>query len=179
MTQSLEEIINKKSNKKIVNQNKQQQYEYISENNVHKIIIKKEDNPILIAEYKLLGVYNVYNSVWYYGFNVALAAMANKNTIIDKSKLLEYNTNLLFNMGKYSDMDYVEYVNYMTSNDNFYVSLNKIDLVKKLGVLIYNADSVICTCDSINKVTCLDKQDFAKEGIKRLEFILLFNTVYY
>lgn len=140
-------------------------YEYIDD----KIKISKDGKYVLAADYKLLGLYNIYNSVWYWGYSVFLV---NKRKAVEKEKLAVFYDNFLKDMKNFDDIAYLEHVNYFTNNDNFYISLNKIDMVVKIGMQAFDGDWFLIMCNTSNNTTCIPNKG---PGIKRLEYIIINN----
>lgn len=146
-------------------------YEYLIENDKPKIIIKDSDgNLFLKADYKLLGIYNLYNSVFYWSYNLSYL---NQLLVINKNN--EYNKELLHNMKDYEDITYVEFINYITSNDNFFISIKNIDVIIKFSLYLHKKfEWCLPVCDS--KVSCIIQDS---DIPKKIEYIMLYNIAYY
>lgn len=154
--------------KKILKENSYT-YEFVNENNLPRILIKYNGKKIANAEYKVLGMYNIYNSVWYWSYNIAFL---NKQTMLKKKYVKKYNKELLNSLQNYEDLVYVEYINYITLNNNFYISLDKLDLVEKFGLYLFKEyDWCIKICDNINS-TCIPN-----DTNKKIEYILINNII--
>lgn len=154
--------------KKILKEN-HYTYEFLTENDIPRILIKHNGKLIANAQYKVLGSYNIYNSIWYWSYNIAFL---NKQTILKKKYIKKYNKELLNIMGNYEDDVYIEYINYITFNDNFYISLNKLDLVERFGLYLFEKyDWCIKICDNIN-ATCIPN-----DKNKKIEYILINNII--
>ena len=162
-----EDLINQIFTKKkeMWNMESEYNYEYVDD----KIKVSKNGKYVLIADYKILGLYNIYNSVWYWGYNVFLA---NKRKTVEKNKLTSFYDTFLKDMKNFDDISYLEYVNYFANNDNFYISLNKIDMVVRVGLQAFEGDWYLILCNTSNSTTCLPNKG---PGVKRLEYIIINN----
>lgn len=168
---NLEDIIKQNYNKKNKDNNltSTYQYSFLSDDRIE---ISENNVPIIEAEYKSLGIYNLYNSVWYWSYNVFLA---NKNTVVNKDIVKKYNDKLLIDMKNYTDISYVEYVNYITSNDNFYISLKNLDMVIQVALHIFDYDWYVMNCGNGNLTCKVDEVSSSSDKIKKLEYIIIKN----
>jgi len=126
------------------------------------IINKDTDKLVIKARYSIIGMYNFYNSIWYWGYGIQLA---NKNAG-DKSKVvLNVVDDIKRNLKKYDDPDTLHYI---ASNSNFYCSTKNIPMVVQLGMYVMNSEWFIeIKYDAgDNIVTIPDK----KIPIKKIEY---------
>lgn len=129
------------------------------------IVIKINNKIIAEANYKLLGIYNTYNSVWYWGYNTYF----NNTNIIKKNNKEKYiNKILKDNNEKTSNLEMIYYI---LSNDNFYISLKNIEQVLKVGLYIYKGEYMLQLTN--NKI--FNNND----KLKKIEYILLYNLKIY
>ncbi|CAH6421595.1 Hypothetical protein KVN_LOCUS366 [uncultured virus] len=147
-----------------------------SKNNNGKNIIEINDinkKLILKAEFQVVGIYNLINSVWYWGSNIQFIDKNLVTSVIEfkkklKEKLLNDNNYIFENQKEKDEMFF--YV----SNENFFISPKNIMKLIKITLfytksiwfftIYYGKDGNSCLIDS-------DKEKF--ETIKRLEYIII------
>lgn len=117
---------------KIGNQN-ELNYTFEKDNNEIPIIEVFNKNQLLFkAEYNVIGIYNIPLSVWYWGWNIGFIDKKLINDILEVKNF----KNIL--KDKYQEFDPIEAEQfyYLLSNDNFYISNDKIELITKLVMFL-------------------------------------------
>ena len=147
-------------------------YKYIFEintNNRHIVKIYDNDKLLMVAEYELAGIYNLYNSVWYWAWNIdnidrRLAKLSHK--IKKFAKYIKDNDNKF--QSKERDELY-----YRTKNGNFYTSFKNIKLLTKLALYLTNSIWIfpVCYGKDNTPMKCQIKEN--KKTMKRLEYVII------
>ncbi len=152
-------------------------YKYVLSKNDEQYIIKifNENKLILIAEYDIAGMYNIHNSVWYWGWNID---SINKKLVERIKKVKQFSKYVRDNYDKFSAKEKDE-LYFRTNNDNYYTSIKNIDYIMKLAMYItrsiwyiplcYNKDNTITKCEYVkNKPNSTQKIEyiFIKKIIK-------------
>jgi hypothetical protein len=127
--------INEDMQHKINGLNNKNNYEYVfdQKNGSHIVGVYLDDKLIMKAEYCCLGMYNVQLSVWYWSWTIAFVNNALIEAPIDKVKGFKEKIN-----DKYEKFDKVEaeMLQYLLSNDSFYISIGNMDKIIKLGLYL-------------------------------------------
>ena len=167
---------NKKSIVGKYNPNENYSYKFtLDENNNSIVKLYKNKKPVLDAIYDIAGIYNLYNSVWYWGFNIDRV----NRKLVERSKVIK-------KFPKYIKEHPSEFTNrtrdellFRTNNGNFHTSIDNIKLLIKLILYLtksiwyipicYGKDDTTFVCNN-NLKKNIDNKDF---HIKRLEYILI------
>ena len=160
--------------------NKNYKYKFYKDNNNNHIVQLYDDNNLVIeATYDIAGIYNIYNSIWYWGWNIDTI----DRQLVKRSKKVKgfakYIKNHLGISLKERDKLY-----YWSSNGNFYTSTNNVLHLIKL--ILYLTKSVwylpVCygkdsfkpiICNSDHKINDNDSKNINNKQIFRLEYILI------
>lgn len=149
----------------------QKEYHYVfSKDNNGKNIIElldpKTDKLILKAEYSIMGMYNTYNSVWYWGYNLSFV----NHQAAKKSKvLLDVPKEIKKEYKQYKDKEADE-IHYMSSNGNFFLDVQNIPKVVQLGLFAMEGEWFIEIKYDSNDDVVHGKVDDKKSPVKKIEY---------
>ncbi len=155
-------------------------YKFILDGNNNNIIkLYKNKKPVLDAIYDIAGIYNLYNSVWYWGFNIDRV----NRKLVERSKVIK-------KFPKYIKEHPSEFTNrtrdellFRTNNGNFHTSIDNIKLLIKL--ILYLTKSIwyipICYGKDDTTFVCINNlkkninliSNNKNNHIERLEYILI------
>lgn len=168
--------IKKKDIIDIIDPNYNYDYKFSTDKDNNAIVEVLKNNKLVIkAEYELLGLYNLFNSVWYWGFGLDLV---NRDLVKGSKSIKEFSKIIKKN---YEDFDKkeAEILYFRTNNNNFYTSKKNIDNIVKLGLYItkskwflpvcYNNDNIPISCEKIS----------SNGSIKRLEYLIIKKIIQY
>lgn len=145
-------------------------YKYIfAEDNIVKLYLGTQ--LVLTASYCLLGRYNLYNSIWYWGYGLFLV---NKSLSVEKKTLKQFNKNLLKKILKKTDKYYPdhEFYNYITFNDNFLIKISDMAKIIEFGIYVYDSEWYLPIYNDQNGMTCLqNNNNHCDKDITSLNYI--------
>lgn len=142
---------------------------YVDHHNKNIVEIFEGEKFVLKAEYDLAGIYNFYNSVWYWGWNIDVV----NRTLVDRSKVIkEFSNYLKKNYEKFDGVE-AEELYFRTSNGNFFTSKKNIAKIVKLALYLTKSLWFLPVCygkdDIVQKCTIIENDD----RIKKLEYLLI------
>nr|QBK88788.1 MAG: hypothetical protein LCMiAC01_04700 [Mimivirus LCMiAC01] len=156
---------------KKINLKNDYKYVFTTNNDKHIVKIYNNDKLTMVAEYELAGIYNIYNSVWYWAWNIdnidrRLTKLSHKI-----KKFAKYIKN---NHDKFRPMERDE-LYYKTKNGNFYTSFQNIKLLTKLALYLTNSIWIfpVCYGKDNTPMMCNINENKTKKSIKRLEYLLI------
>lgn len=97
------------------------------------------DKLVMKGEYCTLGLYSIQLSVWYWSWAIAFI---NKQLIELPLEKVKKFVDVIDNKYEEFNKKEVEMLHYLVSNNNFYISNDKIDKIIKLG--LYLTKSIWC-----------------------------------
>lgn len=137
MKEQINNVFNdkKKAISKVIDINKNYNNK-IYKNNDGKYMLEffENDKSVMKTECCMMGMYNVYNSVWYWAWN-----LDNIDKQLLDNKVQNFSHEIkrkLEDIKKVHDVQYMEQLYYRTSNGNFYISPKNIEGLIKLGLYI-------------------------------------------
>ena len=133
-------------------------------------------NFVLKAEYELIGIHNIFNSVWYWGWNIHLVDSA----LTKKSKNIKHiSKDIKNNYSNYDPKEADEYY-YITKNGNFYTSSDNIMKLVKLAMFINKGLWYIPICHGKDNTTCtkINKNKDKDLSIKRVEYLMITKIIW-
>ena len=128
-----------KSNNITINEN---------DNNTIDVICNKEK--LFMAEYEILGSYDVSNGIFIWGWK--MIDRENKHKTKSLKKYYKNIHNYVVN-NKYSDIKYLERIHYYLSNDIFYLENDHLDIIIKFCCATLNSIDVIHYNDKLYMIT--------------------------
>ena len=168
---------NKEKIAKKFDPNKNYKYKFYKDNNNNHVVQLRDNDNLIVVEaiYDIAGIYNMYNSIWYWGWNIDTV---DKQLIKRSEKVKEFAKYIKTHPEKFTHMER-DKLYYWSNNGNFYTSTNNVlHLIKLILYLTksiwylpicYGKDSstqILCETNLLNKV---NKQ----QKIARLEYILI------
>lgn len=152
---------------------------YVDDQDNHIVdLIDENGDVILKAEYDLLGIFNVINSTWYWGWNIQ---MADKLLTKASKKIKNFPDYIKSNYNHFTHHD-AEYFNFITDTGNFFTDQSKINDIVKFGLYYLNGlwYLSICTGRDEKSQTCYhNSNNTAKhsDNIIRFEYIIIKNIL--
>jgi|LakMenEpi03Aug12_release.lakeMendotaPanAssembly.Ray.scaffolds.fasta_scaffold264883_2 hypothetical protein len=138
-------------------------YEFIESDNLNIVEIYLDGKIKIKAEYNVVGMYNIPLSIWYWGWNIAFINKTLTNKIMD---VKNYANNISKKYNDFNKYD-IEEIQYLLSNDNFYVSGDNIN--KLLEIALYLTKGIwILPVKTINP-----KKYSNPEQMDKIEYILI------
>ena len=119
---------------------------YVDNNGNHIIELIHDNKVKLKAEYELIGMYNITNSMWYWGWAIDLA---DKNLIKTSRKMRDFPDFIKRNMDKFSPKE-SEDLFFKTDMANYYTDTNEIDKLIKVVLYYLNAGWYLTLCHGRN-----------------------------
>lgn len=175
LDETINEYFIKRKNEinKIFDPDKNYNYKMYS-GDTHIIEIYDNNKMILKAEYDLIGIYNIFNSIWYWAWNIqfvdrSLAKNSEKVKKFAKELNDKYDDYLKNNKMKVLDNYY-----YICKNGNFYTSSDNI--LKMIKLMMYLTDGLwyIPICLGKDDVTCVvNEKDGYPSALKRMEYLMI------
>lgn len=149
-------------------------------NNIPIMELYDEDsNLILRAEYEYIGIFNIFNSVWYWAWAIEFI---NHKLTNESKKVKKYAKTMLQDM-KQTDPIEDEYYYFIAKTSNFYTSSDNINKIIKFMLYVTKGLWYITICAGKDNVTrtCTYTNAKAKKDntIKRIEYILIKKIVYF
>jgi hypothetical protein len=151
-------------------------YKFSTDKNNNSIVeVLKNGKLVIKAEYELLGLYNLFNSVWYWGYGLDLV---NRDLVKISKSIKDFSKTIKKN---YNDFDKkeAEILYFRTNNNNFYTAKKNIENIVKLGLYItksiwflpvcYNNDNIPVSCEKISN----------DGSIKNLEYLIIKKIIQY
>ncbi|AYV82021.1 MAG: hypothetical protein Homavirus2_25 [Homavirus sp.] len=127
-----------------------------------------DDNKLILkAEYDLMGMYNMFNSVWYWAHNIQFI---DRNMAKKSQEIKGFAKELKENYDNYDSVELEAYY-YMCKNGNFYASSNNVLKMVKLMLYVTNGLWYIPICAGKDNVTCMTNK--TKSSIKRMEYLMI------
>lgn len=168
--QKQKEIISKKYNTE-----NQYNYKFSKKNTKDYIELYNGTELVMKAEYELMGIYNIFNSVWYWAYNIEAV---DRNLTKESEKIKEFSTSLLKNIKDYDKIE-AEYYRFLSNNGNFFISSSKIMRIIKFMLYVTKGEWFIPLCEGKDNVTCTTDK-IKKDGtIKRIEYIMIKKITYF
>ena len=143
---------------------------YIDNNGNHIIELIHDNKVKLKAEYELIGMYNIINSMWYWGWSIDLA---DRNLVKTSKKITEFPEYIKKNMDKF-DLKESEDLHFKTSMASFYTDISAIDKLIKTFLYYLNAGWYLTLCHGRNNSdinTCSSNVD--KKSQLRIEYLVI------
>ena len=125
------------------------------------------DKLVLKAEYELIGIYNMFNSIWYWAHNIQFI---NRHLAKESKKIKEFSKELKDNYEKYDPIEADTYY-YISKNGNFYTSSDNVIKMIKLMLYVCKGLWYIPVCAGKDNVTCTINKN--KSSIKRMEYLII------
>jgi len=167
----------KKISKKF-NYNKNYDYKISIDNQDNHIIeLYNNDELIMKAEYELIGIYNIYNSIWYWAWNIQMV----DHKLITESQKIKKFVNIIKDNFKKWDPKKAEEYNYICKNGNFYTTPNKLLMMVKLILYITNGIWYIPICHNKKNSICYELNNYNLDAseIKSVEYLLIKKIIYF
>jgi hypothetical protein len=148
---------------------KNYKYKFYTDNNNNHIVQLFDNNKIIIeAIYDIAGMYNIYNNVWYWGWNIDVV---DRQLVKQSEKVKEFAKYIKNNSTKMSNNIDMDKLYYWSSNGNFYIS--HANIIHPIKLVLYLTKSMwympVCYGkDSTKPVLCTNKKH-----ISRIEYILI------
>lgn len=177
LTQKIDKYYEKKNNEisKYIDLTKNYRFKFIiKDNSKYYIDIYDIDTnkKLLRATFDLIGVYNLFNSVWYWGWNID---MVDKKLVRKSLEIKRYSNYIKNNFDNF-DPIYAEEMYYKLINGNFYTSTDNIDRLIKLSMYVLKGLWILPICNGKNNTICSfynNKNHLQKEQLNRIEYIML------
>jgi hypothetical protein len=141
-----------------------------SDNYVIEVHDTKSDSIIFKGHYDIIGVFNIHNSVWYWGWNIELV----DKKVTDRSKIVrKFANHIKDNINEFSPKEADE-LYFKTSNGNFYTKLENILPLVKLTMYLTKGIWYMSICHGKDNTICSDDGLHSNDGtIKRVEYIVI------
>jgi hypothetical protein len=160
--------------KKSYDVSKQYNHKFVTEDggrHIIELIDKKEGStPVIRAEYEIIGVYDMITSVWYWGWNIDFVDRGLVKTIESVKKI---KSEIEKNYKGFEPIE-ADYLNFISSNGNFFTVNDRIQGLIKLA--LYECDAKwyipIVHSDQLNPYVLSDEKNVVT-GAKRVEFLLI------
>jgi len=136
------------------------QYTFTKNNNNEHIIELTHDGKLCLrAIYSIIGNYNLFNSVWYWAYNIALI---DKDLASDSLLIKKYDVPV-------NEDEYTDGVHYMCGNPNFFISNDNMNMVIKLALFVTDFVFYLpLRYDESDKVVNADSN-----SVKRVEYVFI------
>lgn len=126
------------------------------------------DKSVLKGEFQLIGMYNLINSIWYWGWSIDFVDKQLTQTV---KKVKQFPHEIKENFDKFDPVEADE-LHFLTSNGSFYTNSKRVDFLGKLAQYLMDGEMVISLCNERDGTTCsIDKGK--KESLSRIEYILI------
>lgn len=112
-------------------------------NNDYIVEIRKDNNLILKGHYEVIGIYNIQNSVWYWGWN--LGSFIDRKLTKFSKKVKKFSNYIKDNQNKFNPQQADE-LYYKTRNGNFYTSSNNLLQLIKLSLYLSKGEWFLSIC---------------------------------
>lgn len=142
---------------------------YVDDNGNHIIELIYDGKIKIKAEYELIGMYNISNSMWYWGWAIDLI---DKSLIKSVTEMKEFPEFIKENFKLFGNKE-AEDLYFKTDTASFYTDHENIEKILKLTLYQLKSDWYLTICHGRdnNKKTCdgksIDKSDF------RIEYLLI------
>ncbi len=153
--------------------NPDKQYTYKFKNNI--IELYNNSELIMKAEYELIGIYNIFNSIWYWAYNIEAV---DRSLTKESEKIKDFAKTLLTDIKNYDKVE-AEYYRFLSNNPNFYISSNKILKLVKLMLYVTKGEWYIPICEGKDNVTCTNNKINKNDTVKRIEYIMIKKIIYF
>lgn len=157
---------------KKLSQNKNYKYIFSKDNNDEYIVeIYNNNKLILKSHYEVAGVYNVQNSVWYWGWNMDL--IDRKLTVLSKH-MKKFSAYIKENQSQFG-FALADELYFKTKHGNFYTSTEKILPLIKVMMFLTKTLWYISICHGKDNTLCStnDIKNDIDKTITRLEYIVI------
>lgn len=142
---------------------------YDNNNDQHIIELYHNNKKILKAEYSIIGMYNMINSIWYWGWDIDFI---NKKLIKQSELVKKFNENIKKNYDTYDPIE-AEELFYITSNSNFYISAEKVKKITKLFLYLVKGLWIIPICYGKNGINSICDGNENTNNIQKIKYILI------
>jgi hypothetical protein len=123
---------------------------------------------VLKGEFQLIGMYNLINSIWYWGWSIDFV---NKQLTEKVQTVKQFPNKIKQNFNKFDTVEADE-LYFLTSNGSFYTNSKRVDFLGKLAMYLMDGEMVISLCNGRDGTTCsIDRGK--KEALSRIEYILI------
>jgi hypothetical protein len=142
---------------------------YVDDNGRHIIELSYDGKVRFKAEYELIGMYNVANSMWYWGWAIDLI---DKSLVESSRKMLDFPKFIKENYSMFTSEE-ADDLYFKTSTANFYTDQKNIEKILKLTLFQLKADWFITVCHGRDdtKKTCEVKTNDPSQF--RTEYLLI------
>lgn len=142
----------------------------------HIITLIDEDTgkSVLRAKYHIVGMYNVYNFIWYWGWNID---HADKQLTQKSKQVYDFSNQIKKNISK-NDPHMLEEIYFRTHNGNYYTSFGNVPPILKLALYLLKDIWYLAICHDTDKVhiaqKCVLNNKYNEElHLKKVEYIML------
>ncbi len=145
-----------------------------SKDGTHILELLYDGDIILKAEYELLGFYNITNSMWYWGWGTE---MVDRSLVKSSEKMKDFPDYILKHLKDFDNKE-AEDLHFKTDFPSFFVNVDNIEMLLKLGLYYLNLDWYItlCTGRDGNSSTC-ESLDSSKKDNMRFEYLIIKRVV--
>lgn len=167
----IEKYYNDRTNdiKKIYNLNSNYNYLLKKDNNDRYIIELLDGKDVILkAEYEIIGIYNIFNSVWYTGWNIQFV---DSKLVQSSKKVLEFTGKIVSEpSSNYMEKEVYKYIG---ENGNFYTSAKRIPDIVKYMLYATKGEWILPICHGKDNITCTINNINDNNTIKRIEYLLI------
>ncbi len=145
-----------------------------SNRNIVSVLNSDNNSTVFKGTYELAGIYNFFNSVWYWAYNVQFV----DREITKGVKVVKQIVQIIEENYKKVPPKDADNLHFRTSNDNYYTTLANVELNVRLAMFLMRGKWVISLLqDGSGKstvVNVMDKELSCKDGkLKRMEYLVI------
>jgi len=157
--------------RKIYDPNKTYRYQFSKDNNGKHIIELFSNNQLIIkAEYEIGGVYNLTNSVWYWGHTLEYI----DRSLVKSSDKIKTVADIVKKEQKTFDKVDADYFYFISTNGNFYTTLKNTNSLIQVAVYLSESYWYIPICYGNEETTYIFSEDKPIEpNTLRIEYLLI------